>query len=55
MTGLGLDTKAGRGGEIIRVALMEMDGPVFLREDLTTVGPRIVVFEKARAFLFDRD
>jgi len=47
VTGFGLDTKGGSGGEIIRVTNLEKDGPGSLREAFQTAGPRMVVFEVA--------
>ena len=41
----GMDTPGGRGGQVIRVTNLNADGPGSLRAALTTLGPRIVVFE----------
>ena len=38
-------TPGGRGGKIIRVTTLAVDGPGSLREALDTKGPRTVVFE----------
>ncbi len=43
--GFGVDTPAGRGGEVLRVTTLEPAGPGSLREALAAQGPRIVVFE----------
>lgn len=45
LKGFGVDTPAGRGGQIIRVTNLNSEGPGSLREALSTTGPRIVVFE----------
>lgn len=43
--GFGIETPAGRGGEILRVTTLAPRGPGSLREALLTSRPRIVVFE----------
>ncbi|HEY1336299.1 MAG TPA: hypothetical protein VGF59_02255 [Bryobacteraceae bacterium] len=45
--GFGVETPAGRGGQIIRVANLNSEGPGSLRAAIETKGPRIVVFEVA--------
>jgi len=45
--GFGTDTRAGRGGEVIRVTTLEDDGPGSLRAALAAQGPRTVVFDVA--------
>jgi pectate lyase len=47
VSGFGLDTKGGKGGEIIRVTNLDKDGPGSLAEALNQTGPRMVVFEVA--------
>jgi hypothetical protein len=47
--GFGVETAAGRGGQIFRVTNLNSDGPGSLRAALETKGPRIVVFEVAGA------
>lgn len=49
MTGFGLDTVAGRGGEIVRVTSLGDSGPGTLREALEKKGPRTIVFDIAGA------
>ena len=44
-TGFGVDSPAGRGGQIIRVTNLDAEGPGSLRAALRAKGPRIVVFE----------
>jgi Pectate lyase len=41
------ETPGGRGGQIIRVTNLNVDGPGSLRAAIATKGPRIVVFEVA--------
>ncbi len=43
--GFGTDTRAGRGGRVIRVTNLDADGPGSLRAAVEAKGPRIVVFE----------
>jgi pectate lyase len=43
--GFGVDTRAGKGGHIIRVTNLDASGPGSFRNALETKGPRIVVFE----------
>ncbi|MHC4400119.1 MAG: pectate lyase family protein [Planctomycetota bacterium] len=43
--GFGADTRAGRGGRIIRVTNLNSKGPSSLRAAIEAKGPRIVVFE----------
>ncbi len=43
--GFGTDTRAGRGGKIMRVTSLDAEGPGSLRAALQAAGPRIVVFE----------
>ena len=43
--GFGVDTPAGRGGQIIKVTNLNASGPGSLRAALETSGPRIIVFE----------
>ncbi len=43
--GFGVDTPAGRGGEIVRVTTLADSGPGSLREALEKTGPRVVVFD----------
>ena len=38
-------TKAGRGGQVIRVTNLNADGPGSFRAAVETAGPRIIVFE----------
>ncbi|GAA5162066.1 hypothetical protein [Viridibacterium curvum] len=45
LIGFGTDTRAGSGGEIIRVTTLDGFGSGSLREALLTQGPRIIVFE----------
>lgn len=45
--GFGADTRAGRGGKILRVNTLAADGPGSLRAALSEAGPRIIVFEVA--------
>ncbi|RPJ03308.1 MAG: right-handed parallel beta-helix repeat-containing protein, partial [Spirochaetaceae bacterium] len=44
--GFGIYTKAGRGGQVLRVTNLASSGAGSLREALETSGPRIVIFEK---------
>lgn len=43
--GYGTTTPAGRGGQLIHVTTLDDAGPGSLREALTAVGPRTVVFD----------
>ncbi len=43
--GYGIDTPAGRGGQIIKVTNLNASGTGSLRAALATSGPRIIVFE----------
>lgn len=43
--GWAAETPGGRGGEVIRVTTLALDGPGSLRAALAHAGPRIVVFE----------
>lgn len=43
--GFGTTTRAGRGGQILRVTSLAESGPGTLREALSTAGPRTIVFE----------
>ncbi len=52
--GFGTETKAGRGGKIIRVTTLDAAGPGSLRAALETAGPRIVVFEVGGVIDLDR-
>ncbi|MFB3827440.1 MAG: polysaccharide lyase family 1 protein [Bryobacteraceae bacterium] len=54
LKGFGADTKAGRGGKIIRVTTLDAAGPGSLRAALETAGPRIVVFEVGGVIDLDR-
>lgn len=45
--GFGIDTPAGRGGQILRVTNLNSEGPGSLRAAIETKGPRIIVFEVA--------
>ena len=45
VSGFGLDTRAGNGGQVIRVTNLDAGGPGSLRAALEAEGPRIVVFE----------
>lgn len=45
--GFGVETPAGRGGQILRVINLNSEGPGSLRAALNTKGPRIIVFEVA--------
>jgi hypothetical protein len=47
-------TPGGRGGEILRVATLEADGPGSLRAALDRDGPRIIVFEVGGVIDLDR-
>lgn len=53
--GFGMDTKAGRGGEIIRVTTLEDGVPGSLRECIDAAGPRICVFEVSGAIHLERN
>lgn len=44
-SGFGIDTRAGRGGRIIKVTSLEAEGAGSLREALEAKGPRNIVFE----------
>ena len=54
VTGFGLDTRAGRGGKVIRVTNLDAAGPGSLRAALEADGPRIVVFEVGGVIDLDR-
>ncbi|HDP34212.1 MAG TPA: hypothetical protein ENN29_03780, partial [Candidatus Hydrogenedentes bacterium] len=43
--GFGVDTPAGRGGQIVRVTNLNPSGEGSLQKALQTPGPRVVVFE----------
>lgn len=43
--GFGIHTRAGSGGQVLRVTNLDTAGPGSLRAALETKGPRIVVFE----------
>ncbi len=43
--GYGVESPAGRGGQIIRVDNLNSSGPGSLRDAIDTAGPRIIVFE----------
>lgn len=43
--GFGTDTRAGRGGRVLRVTTLADGGPGSLREALAAAGPRVVAFE----------
>lgn len=43
--GFGMDTPAGRGGEVLRVTTLADSGPGSLRAALEVKGPRVIVFE----------
>lgn len=45
LTGFGSETRAGQGGQIIRVTNLQASGAGSLRAALETSGPRIIVFE----------
>jgi hypothetical protein len=45
VSGFGLNTAGGKGGQIIKVTNLNKQGPGSLREALETAGPRIIVFE----------
>ena len=47
VTGFGLDSKGGSGGEIIRVSNLNKEGSGSLSEAIQFDGPRIIVFEVA--------
>ena len=38
-------TQGGRGGKLIRVTTLDLEGPGSISEALATKGPRTVVFE----------
>lgn len=43
--GFGIETPAGRGGQVIKVTTLDPFGPGSLGEAIVTAGPRIIVFE----------
>lgn len=45
--GFGTDTRAGRGGDVLRVTTLDNDGPGSLRAALSAAGARTVVFDVA--------
>jgi hypothetical protein len=45
ISGFGLNTAGGKGGQLIRVTNLNKEGPGSLREAIETTGPRIIVFE----------
>lgn len=54
VSGYGLDTKGGQGGEIIRVKNLNPNGEGSLAEALSYDGPRIIVFEVAGCIDLDK-
>jgi len=52
--GFGIETTAGRGGQILRVTNLNSDGAGSLRAALGTKGPRNIVFEVAGVIDIDR-
>lgn len=47
--GYGIDTPAGRGGEVFRVTNLDYDGAGSLKECIDAEGPRVCVFEVSGA------
>ena len=45
VSGFGLNTVGGKGGQIIKVTNLDKQGPGSLKEAIETSGPRIIVFE----------
>ena len=43
--GFGVDTSAGRGGQLVRVTTLNYDGPGSLKQALRVKGPKVIVFE----------
>ena len=54
VTGFGLDSKGGTGGEIIRVTNLNREGEGSLAAALLAEGPRIIVFEVAGTINMER-
>lgn len=52
--GFGVDTPAGRGGQILKVTSLANEGPGSLRDALAVSGPRIIVFEVGGVIDLDR-
>lgn len=53
--GFGVNTPAGRGGQILRVTNLNAGGPGSLRAAIEAKGPRIVVFEVGGVIDLNRD
>jgi hypothetical protein len=52
-TGFGIDTPAGRGGNIIRVTNLNSSGSGSFRAAIEASGPRIVIFEVSGTIIYE--